>query len=173
MSTISKCKQKSKFLRQLLKTRDLNKLTSLSFTIVHRSKQGQVYSGFLKTRRRWIVSQGFVLESRLQASHMAVNQQVFSYLLSFRVARWSSNAILSPVETHKLSFHSCVISYRLFALAKTDAENCNTYPCLQNDIGRFAFRFCGSRGRHQESYLVPVPRLCKERGQKLEYNHTL
>ena len=89
--------------------------------------------------------------------------------LSVRVTRRSSNAILGPVETRKLSFRSCVISYRLFALAKTDAENCNTYPRLQTDSGRFAFRFCGPWGRHQESYL-PVPRLCKERGQKLEYN---
>ena len=41
-STISSCKQEFEFLHQLLKTRDSNELTSLSFTIVHRSKQGQV-----------------------------------------------------------------------------------------------------------------------------------
>ena len=98
---------------------------------------------------------------------MAADQ--FSCSLSIRVTRRSSNTILGPVETRKLSFRSCVISYRLFALAKTDAENCNTYPRLQTDSGRFAFHFCGPWGRHQESYL-PVPRLCKEHGQKLEYN---
>ena len=42
MSTISRSKQKSEFLRQVLKTRDSNELTSLSFTLVHRSEQGQV-----------------------------------------------------------------------------------------------------------------------------------
>ena len=42
VSTISRSKQKSEFLRQFLKTRDLNKLTSLSFTLVHRSEQCQV-----------------------------------------------------------------------------------------------------------------------------------
>ena len=89
--------------------------------------------------------------------------------LSVHVTLRSSNAILGPVEARKLSFRLCVISYRLFALAKTDAENCNTYPRLQTDSGRFAFRFCGPWGRHQESYL-PVPRLSKEHGQKLEYN---
>ena len=35
MSTISRSKQKSEFLRQVLKTRDSNELTSLSFTLVH------------------------------------------------------------------------------------------------------------------------------------------
>ena len=84
----------------------------------------------------------------------------FLCLLSVGVTRWSSNAILGPVETHKLSFRSCIISYRLFALAKTDAENCNTYPRLQTDSSRFAFHFCGPWDTHQESYL-PVPRLCK------------
>ncbi len=38
-STISSCKQS---LRQLLKTRDSNELTLLSFVIVHQSEQGQV-----------------------------------------------------------------------------------------------------------------------------------
>ena len=42
VSTISRSKQKSEFLRQLLKTRDSNELTSLSFTLVHRSEQCQV-----------------------------------------------------------------------------------------------------------------------------------
>ena len=76
--------------------------------------------------------------------------------------------ILDPVETRKLSFHSYISTYRLFALAKTDVENCNTYPCVQTDAGRFAFCFCDPRGRRQERYL-PVPRLYKEHGQKLEY----
>ena len=89
--------------------------------------------------------------------------------LSVCVTQWSSNAILGPVETRKLSFCSYIITYKLFALAKTDTENCNTYPCLQTDSGRFTFHFCGPQGRRQESYL-PVPRLCKEHGQKLEYN---
>jgi hypothetical protein len=72
--------------------------------------------------------------------------------------------MLCPVETRKILFHLYIITYRLFALVKTDAENCNTYPRVQTDSGRFAFRFCGPRGRHQESYL-PVPRLHKKRGQ--------
>ena len=76
----------------------------------------------------------------------------FLYSLSVRVTRRSSNARLVPVETLKLWFRLCVISYRLFALAKTDTENCNTYPRLQTDSGRFAFHFCGLLGRHQESY---------------------
>jgi hypothetical protein len=54
-------------------------------------------------------------------------------------------------------------------LAKTDAEIANTYLHVQTDGGRFAFHFViHARGRHQERYL-PVPRLYKERGQKLEY----
>ena len=40
--TISRYIQSPKFLRQLLKTTDLNELTLLSFTIVHQSEQGQV-----------------------------------------------------------------------------------------------------------------------------------
>ena len=63
--------------------------------------------------------------------------------LSVRVTRQSSDAIVGPVETGKLLFRSYIITYRLFALAKTDAENYNTYPRLQMDSGRFAFRFCG------------------------------
>ena len=65
----------------------------------------------------------------------------------------------------KLFFHLYIIT---FALAKTDAENCNTYPRVQTDSGKFGFRFCSPRGRRQESYL-PVPRVYKERGQKPEY----
>ena len=34
--------------------------------------------------------------------------------------------ILGPVEIGKLSFRLCIITYRLFALAETDAENFNT-----------------------------------------------
>ena len=76
--------------------------------------------------------------------------------LSVHVTRQSSNTILGSVETRKLSFHLYITTYRPFALAKTDAENCNTYPRLQTDSCRFAFRFCGPWARHQESYL-PVP----------------
>ena len=43
---------------------------------------------------------------------------------------------------------------------------------MQADSDKFAFWFCSPRGRHQESYL-PVPRLYKERGQKLEYKYLL
>ena len=39
-----------------------------------------------------------------------------------------------PEETRKLSFRSYIIIYRLFNLAKTDAEICHTY-------GRFLFVF--------------------------------
>ena len=42
MSIISRCKQSPNILCQLLKTRGLNKLTSLSFTIVHQLEQDQV-----------------------------------------------------------------------------------------------------------------------------------
>ena len=83
---------------------------------------------------------------------MAAEQQVLCSL-SVHVTRQSSNAILGPVETRKLSFRSYVNTYRLFTLANTDTENCNTYPHLQTDSGRFAFCFCGPWGRHQESYL--------------------
>ena len=94
--------------------------------------------------------------------------------LSVRVTWQSSNAILGPVEICKLSFRFYVITYRLFTLlAKTDAENCNTYLRLQMDSGRFSFRFLWSMGQAsgQESYL-PVSWLCKERGQKLEYYYS-
>ena len=60
----------------------------------------------------------------------------------------------------------------MFALAKTDAENCNTYLRVQTDSGKFAFRFCSPQSRHQESYL-PVPKLYKECGQKLEYKYLI
>ena len=40
---------------------------------------------------------------------------------------------------------------------------------MQTDSDKFAFRFCSPQGRRLESYL-PVPRLYKECGQKLEYN---
>ena len=56
-----------------------------------------------------------------------------------------------------------IITYRLFALAKTDAEYCNAYPHMQPDSGKFAFSFCSPQGRRQESYLR-VPRLYKECG---------
>ena len=94
----------------------------------------------------------------------------FLYSLLVRLTRRSSNAILGPVVTCKLSFPLCDISHRQFTLAKTYADNCNTYLHLQTDSGRFAFCFCGPRSRHQESYMyLPVPRLCKERGQKLPH----
>ena len=74
--------------------------------------------------------------------------------LSVRVTRRSSNTILGPIETRKLSFRLYIITYRLFALAKTDTENCNTYPRLQTDSGRLAFRFCGPwAGTRRATYL--------------------
>ena len=73
--------------------------------------------------------------------------------------------MLGPVEARKLLFRSYIITYRFFALAKTDAEVCNTYLCVQTDGGKFASSFCSPRGRCQESYLL-VPRLYR---QKLEY----
>ena len=42
MLTISSCKHYPNYLRQFLKTRDWNELTSLLFTIVHQLEQGQV-----------------------------------------------------------------------------------------------------------------------------------
>ena len=53
-------------------------------------------------------------------------------------------------------------------MAKTDGENCNTYPCIQTDSGRLAFRVCGLLGRHQESYL-PELRVYKEHARMQEY----
>ena len=53
-------------------------------------------------------------------------------------------------------------------LGKNWHRKLQSYPRVQTDSGRFAFHFCGQQGRCQESYL-PVPRLYKERGQKLEY----
>ena len=41
-STISSCKQELEFLRKILKTKNSNELTLLSFTIVYRSEQDQV-----------------------------------------------------------------------------------------------------------------------------------
>ena len=32
-------------------------------------------------------------------------------------------------------------------LQKTDIENCNSYPCVQTDSGRFAFLFLWSTGQ--------------------------
>ena len=78
------------------------------------------------------------------------------------------NVTLGPAETRKLQFRSYIISYRLFAFAKTGAENCNSYAHRQTHSGRFGFCFCSPQGRRQESYL-PVPRLSKKRGQKLGY----
>ena len=60
---------------------------------------------FFKTRRWWIIRQGFVLEGRHQASQMAA----FLCSLSFHVTRRSSNTILGLVETCKLLFRSYVI----------------------------------------------------------------
>ena len=87
--------------------------------------------------------------------------------LSVRVTQRSQNVTLGSAETRKLSFRSYVITHRLFTLAsaKTDAEICNTHPCVQTDSGKFPFRFCGPWGRRQESYLS-VLRLYEERGQK-------
>ena len=59
---------------------------------------------------------------------------------------------LVPIEVESWS-QTPYLPFRLFALAITDAEICSTYPRLQMDSGRFAFRFCGPWGRLQESYL--------------------
>ena len=100
---------------------------------------------------------------------MAAEQQVFLCSLSVRVARQSSNAILGPVETHKLPFRSCVISYRLLTLAKTDAKNCNAYPRLQTDSGRFAFHFCRPWGGIRRATYLCLD-CAKNVDKKLEYN---
>ena len=69
-STISRVKQGSSFLHQLLKTTDSNEPTSLSL-------EPGIASTFSKTRKWWIIRQGFVLEDCHQASHIAAAQQVF------------------------------------------------------------------------------------------------
>ena len=43
-------------------------------------------------------------------------------------------------------YNMYIITYRLFTSAKTDAEICHTYPCVQTDSGQLAFRFCGPLG---------------------------
>ena len=80
----------------------------------------------------------------------------FLFLLSVYGTRQSSNAIFGPVGSRKLLFCLSINTYRLITLAKTDAENCNTYPHLQTGSGRFVFVFVVHGGWHQESYL-PVP----------------
>ena len=99
---------------------------------------------------------------------MAAAQKIFMFVFSSR-SSMELNIPLGPVETRKLLFRSYIITYRLFALAKTDAENCNSYLHMQIDSGRFTFRFCGQWGRRQESYLL-VPRVYKECGQNWDIN---
>ena len=68
-----------------------------------------------------------------RANIKLVTWQLFSKFcsLSVRETRWSQNVTLGPVETCKLSFRLyIIITYRLFALPKTDEENCNTYLCI-------------------------------------------
>ena len=59
------------------------------------------------------------------ASHMAAAQQVFMFAFcscnSMELKRSGG-----PEETRKLLFRSYIIIYRLFNLAKTDAEICHT-----------------------------------------------
>ena len=62
--------------------------------------------------------------------------------------------MLGPVEARKLSFHLCVLTYRLFAL------------CLYRRTVVSLISFCGPLGRPQD---LPVPRQYKECAQKLEY----
>ena len=75
----------------------------------------------------------FVLEGHHQTSHMAVTQQVFK--LAFCLCNLIKLKHTWPCVDRKLSFFSYIITYmyRLLTLAKTETENCNTYP--------FAFRF--------------------------------
>ena len=54
---------------------------------------------------------------------------------------WGLGTSLGPVETRKLSFRLYVITYRLFALAKTDTKNRNACIRMQTDNDRFAFCF--------------------------------
>ena len=148
MSTISRYKQSpSTFEDQTLKRTD--------FAVVHDSPLiGAGPSIELFRKLKDVESSNKVLSQR--ADFKQVSWQVISKFLcslSVGVTRRSLNAILGLVETRKLSFCSCIISNRLFTLAKTDIENCNTYPRLQTDSGRFTFRFCGPWGRRQESYL--------------------
>ena len=92
-----------------------------------------------------------------------------SFCVSLCSCSWMELKVtLGPVETRKLLFCSYIITYILFLLAKTDAENCKSYLHVQTDSGRFVFCFCGQQGRRRESYL-PVPRLYKELWQKLGY----
>ena len=70
-------------------------------------------------------------------STLKVELVMFAYLL---VTRRSENIQWNPKEICKLSFHLYIFMY---GLAKTDAEICHTYLCLQIDSG---FYFCGPLG---------------------------
>ena len=59
----------------------------------------------------------------------------------------------------------------LTSCSSTDAEICNTFPCMQTDNGSLLFS-CGPLGRLQKSYF-PVPRLYREHAQKLRYKTKL
>ena len=56
--------------------------------------------------------------------------------LSVCITWWSWNAAPCPEDTHKLSFHSYIITYRLQKLMQ---KICQTYPRVQTDSGQLAF----------------------------------
>ena len=58
-------------------------------------------------------------------SHMAAAQKIFMFVFCSH-SSMELNIPLGPVETRKLLLHSYIITYRLFALTKTDAENCRS-----------------------------------------------
>ena len=86
-------------------------------------------------------------------SHMAAAQKIFMFVFCSR-SSMELNIPLGPVETRKLLFRSYIIRYRLFALAKTDPENCNSYLHMQIDSGRFTFHFVvNGAGARRATYL--------------------
>ena len=152
LSTISRCKQNAnfcvKFWRRETQTNwlhcrsrksiDRSRAKSSTYRKVEGGESSdKVLSG--RTTIKWVIQQ---LISKFLCS------------LSVRVTRSSSNAMLGTAATRKLSFclYMYAITYRLFTLADTDAEDCNTYRHLQTDSGMFAFHVCGPWSRNQESY---------------------
>ena len=170
--TISRFKWSSHFCVSFWRPQlDQNKPTSLSFTISPSIGTGPDIELFQKL-------EGGEPSDKVLSWRAAIKWVTwqllskFSCSLSVRITRWSWNAISGPEDTCKLLFRSYIITYRLFTLAKTDAEICHTYPRIQTDSGYLAFSFGGPLGRHREGYL-PVFRLYKEHTLKSEYKRLI
>ena len=165
MSIISRCKQSPNILCQLLKTRDLNKLTSLSFTIVHELEQGQVAIVLFRK-----LDDG-ELSDKVLSTIKRVTWQLLSKCLcslSVRVTLYGVKALNLALQ-RLVSYHFTHMSLHAGCLPwqkLTQKIIILTRACRLTVAGLL---FCGPWGKRQESYL-PVPRLYKERGQNLNIN---